>query len=81
MSKYKKYQELFGCLLDKIPSIEMIKNYFETEEIGYNLQDFCVDHNKVEWNTGIGTIDAVQCMYEEAISNGNIKDNGEDNDD
>ncbi len=81
--KLEIYRNLFGAFLKKFPSEELLVRYFNNSEIGdkYDddgclvMQDFVVNNLKPEfnWSTGIGIIEAVEHIVEEAFANGNIK--------
>jgi len=71
--KYEHIQKVFGLLLTKTPNIKMIEEYF-TDVSSFALQDFCVAHLRpdIEWSTGIGLIEAVVHIYDEALNNDNF---------
>lgn len=73
MKHLDKYKEVFSLLLKNTPNDEIIINYYNSD--CFLLQDFCVYNLKydINWSTGIGIIEAVKLIVDEAISNGNIK--------
>jgi hypothetical protein len=81
--KFEIYKDLFGAFLKKIPSDELMQKYFNHSEEGdkYDddgftaMQDFVCNNLKPEfnWSTGIGIIEGVEHIVEEAFINGNIK--------
>ena len=54
------------------------KGIFNTRELNEEnydiLHQWCFDHSKPEWVTGISYLEAADHIVEEAISNGNIYD-------
>lgn len=80
-----KHQELikstFRLFLTKEIPQELFDNYINDsfgtlDGDGFSkLQDFVADNLKkeIKWSTAIGIIEAVEHIYKEAISNGNIK--------
>lgn len=72
MRYLEMYKEVFSLVLNKIPSDDMIINYYTSECI--ELQSFCVNNLKenIHWSTGIGIIEGVEKIIKEAVINGNI---------
>ncbi len=80
-----KHQELirdtFRLFLTKEIPQDIFNNYiddsfYEQDGEGFSkLQDFVSSNLKkeIKWSTAIGIIEAVEHIYNEAISNGNIK--------
>lgn len=56
------------------PHISMISEWLDTDEEG--LQQFCCKHARIQWTTGIGTIEAAYLLIETAFENGNIDSEG-----
>jgi hypothetical protein len=52
----------------------MISEWLDTDEEG--LQQFCCKHARIQWTTGIGTIEAAYLLIETAFENGNIDSEG-----
>lgn len=76
MEKFEIYKQTFRLFLNEDVPDKLIVSYLEHEDNDYQLQDFIGLHMKKEllkWSTAIGIMDAVDIMYNEAISNGNIK--------
>ncbi len=83
--KIKIYKTLFSLFLTKPPSDELIGKYFNHYDEGgiYNdlgfmqMQEFILSHLKSEfrWSTGLGIIEGIEHIIEEAIINDNIDSN------
>ncbi len=83
VKKLEIHKTLFSAFLKKLPSDELFEKYFNFYEDGdrydddgfSDMQDFVVNNLKPEfnWSTGIGIIEGIEHIIEEAFSNGNIK--------
>jgi len=77
-TKKQYYQDVFGLMVNgRIPD-EILDNYIN--DIGddnySSLDDYVVNNMRgeiMDWSTAIGIIEAVDHIYNEAVSNGNIK--------
>ena len=49
-----------------------------SEDQTAKLQNWCVEHVRPDWLTGIGLMDAAENQVEEAVCNGNIPAEGAD---
>lgn len=79
-TKFDIYKSAFDLFLnhsipEKILNDYLTQDYFEAEDV-FDIQDFisCNLKKEIIWSTAIGIMDAVEVMYEEAVANGNIKD-------
>jgi len=76
-TKEQIYRDAFECLTNgKIPD-DIFDAYMNDNdgEGTLRLQRWCVDNMKgwcVDWNTGIGIIEAVEHLYKVALENGNL---------
>jgi hypothetical protein len=81
MEHEEKIKETFRLFLTKEIPQDLFNSYIndsfgEHDGEGFSkLQDFVVDNLKKEisWSTAIGVIEAVEHIYNEAISNGNLR--------
>lgn len=76
LSKSRFIQEIYELFLNKKPSINIIKKYcnnYKNDPDEYNLQDFCVEHRKLPYLTGIGIIEAVNSLFAESVGNANLR--------
>ena len=75
-SKLDYYKEVFALLLVREIPNKILNNYiFDIGEDAYqDLADFVINNMKesISWSTAIGIIEAVDHIYNEAVSNGNI---------
>lgn len=78
-TKKQYYQDVFGLLVNgKIPD-KILDDYInDIGDDNYSpLANFVVNNIRgeiMDWSTGIGIIEAVEHIYNEAVSNGNIKE-------
>ena len=75
MTRYEYIQVAISPFLTKMPSIEMIEEYYQFKEWDFAFQDFVCDHTLqgFQWSTAIGIIEAAEHIVNEAYANGNIK--------
>lgn len=76
-TKEQIYRDAFNCLTNGHIPDEILNGYLnDTNGEGTSrLQWWCVDNMKgwmMDWNTGIGIIEAVELMYKVALENGNL---------
>jgi hypothetical protein len=74
------YSSVYALFLTKLPPKKLFDRFFdysfETGGDGFtDMQEFVTSNLKKEfyWSTGIGIIEAIDHIVEEAISNGNIQ--------
>lgn len=71
------YYEVLKKITGKEPP-EFCKEIFNTRELNEDqydiLHQWCYDNSGLEWVTGIGHLEAVDYIVDEAVSNGNICD-------
>lgn len=78
-TKFEIYKSAFGLFLNENVPDSMLHQYLDNiqyPDYHIEIQNYIIDNMKKEildWNTGIGIIDAVDSMYDEAVSNGNVK--------
>jgi hypothetical protein len=76
--KIKCYLDFFSLVLRRNPSQKLMKRYFTEDDVYPELADFVLNNmrKQINWSTAIGIIEAAEHIYNEAISNGNIKNAG-----
>ena len=81
MNKTKKeyYQDVFGLMVNERIPDEILDNYInDVGDDSYSpLADYVLNNMRgeiMDWSTAIGIIEAVEHIYKEAVSNGNIKE-------
>ena len=70
----QRFQEAIWSIIGRWPSIEMINEWFDTDE--EEFQHWCIEHARVQWMTGIGIIEAAYLLIEGAFENANIDAEG-----
>lgn len=77
LENIKYFKQVLSLFLVKLPSDEMIKKYFTSDDCG--LQDFVGMNlkNDFNWSTSIGIIEAAESIVKEAENNSNIDYYGE----
>jgi len=76
-TKEQIYRDAFQCLTNGAIPDDIFEGYMnDTDGEGTSrLQWWCVDNMKgwcMDWNTGIGIIEAVEHLYKVALENGNL---------
>lgn len=71
-----RFREVSTLLLDQPAPYPYILSWYDGswESASYTLQDFFNEHSRLRWDTGIGTIEAVELIIQEAVFNANIKE-------
>lgn len=78
-NKIHCFKTLYSLLLDKMPPEDLMQIYFDDifdkhdGEGSEKMQEFIVNNLKpsIKWSTGIGTMEAIEHMVDEAIANDN----------
>lgn len=66
--------EALNMMLKKNATIEMVDAWLDSDD--ECLQQFCIDHSKLNWPMGIGLIEAAMELVDGARGNANIDDDG-----
>jgi hypothetical protein len=67
------YKEVYNLLLDECPDEKYLKHISELTDFEFlYLQNYVGEHSKLESNTSIGIIEAVEHIVQTAIDNENI---------
>ena len=70
------YRILFKLFLTKVPPKVAIEQYINLngadEDNFLDLQDWCSEYTKLPFLTGIGIIDAIDILYKNRISEGDL---------
>ena len=69
------FLEALTALLKAPPTPKMVEDYLDDEDVD-TLQQFCVEHQRVNWAMGISAIDAAYLYVEGAYENANIDKQG-----
>lgn len=72
----ERFREVSALLLDQPAPYPYIRSWYDGSwgDASYTLQDFFIEHSKLKWDTGIGTIEAVENIIQESVFNANLKD-------
>jgi hypothetical protein len=77
MTRKEAFRDCLLLLCGKLPEDELIPEE-SWSALDYKrsvkLQDFVAENVKLPWGTGIGTLEAIDHMVDEAESNGNLRD-------
>jgi len=78
-SKEQIYKDSFSLFVNGTIPDKLLKDYLSDQdgESSTNMQQWVVDNMKseiIDWSTGIGIMDAVDTLYNEAKANGNLKE-------
>lgn len=77
MTRKEAYADCLLLLCGRLPPDELIPEESWSaldDERSSRLQDFVSEHILLPWGTGIGTLEAIDLMVNEAESNANLKD-------
>lgn len=75
------FKKTISLFINEVPD-KLIDDYLENEEKIYPLTTFILNNMKDEikgWATGLSIIESVEFIIKEAISNGNLKINNNEN--
>jgi hypothetical protein len=77
VTRKEAYADCFLLLCGRLPADDLIPEVSFSaldDESSTRLQDFAAQYIRLPWGTGIGTLEAIDHMVEEAESNANLKD-------
>lgn len=59
---------------DEFCSFAVLRADNEVAELHYKLHDWCVNHVKLDWMTGLSAIEGTEAVIDSALKNGNLSD-------
>ncbi len=60
----RRYLTTISVLCSKVPNADMIIKYITEEDSHIDLQEFLLNHSKIDWVMGINLLDAVDLIVE-----------------